>query len=266
MRAPRSSASGSNCEAAKVHHEHGRFDGEGRDNWDEKVQPGDDKRRYRSGSIDPWRGRWRVRVRVDGKRRLLGLYDTEAEAQDALAAYNALAEPRAIQTSGMTVDQYGQVHLRRKRIRGIRSIDDAINLWKKFIKEDELGGMPLDSVTVNAAEEWLDRALARPIQYQHAHSRNGVLLSRSRIQNGLNVIKGTFDEAVKGGLVASNRFTLLRVPGRPKGKDVHDVSRTVRALDRGFAKASFTISRRRMCTSMTRRRGRAFAMARKAVR
>lgn len=45
------------------------------------------KRANGSGTVEYHRGRWRVRVVVDGKRRTIGTYDDEAKARRMLAAW-----------------------------------------------------------------------------------------------------------------------------------------------------------------------------------
>lgn len=68
----------------------------------ERDAPGSISReRQRDGSI-----RYRPRIRIEGQRQSLGLYDTEAEAEDVLAA---ALERRGATESGTTLRAWGEM-------------------------------------------------------------------------------------------------------------------------------------------------------------
>jgi integrase len=119
-----------------------------------------------TGSIDELPdGRWRVRVTVGGKRRVLGCWDTEKEAQRRLDAWNSAVSNRAIEApSGVTLAAYGAEWLDRRELNGsraraaVRDVDSERSLWRRHVEPSKLGGKTLGDIRprdVDAFVEWL---------------------------------------------------------------------------------------------------------------
>jgi len=146
----------------------------------------------------------------------LGLFASESEARAAAEAHRK----NFAKNRGPTLSEFGVGHLDRRELHGKRGVKDERNMLQLFVCEDPLGQKELSRLGNIDAEEWLDRMLRRRIQYEHAHSRNGRQLSRSRIKNALTMINGGLDAAVRMQLAPGNPFRSLRVPARAKGNDV----------------------------------------------
>jgi len=169
-----------------------------------------------TGSVDLCKGRWRARIRFDGKRVSLGLFDTELEARAAVAAHR---KNRGGDHASSLAD-FGNDHIDRRELHGKRGVEDDRNIWGLFVRDDLLGQKDMTKLNARDAEEWLDRMLRRRVSYARNDKRNDRPLSRSRIKNALTTINVCLDSAVRMGVLQSNPFRHLRVPTRAKGDDV----------------------------------------------
>lgn len=83
-------------------------------------------RKFRYGSVDEHpkgSGRHRVRVRVDGRQRVIASGLSRAAAEATADAYALVRDAEELR-QGITLTQFGAGFLDRREKRGIRSIDE----------------------------------------------------------------------------------------------------------------------------------------------
>jgi integrase len=150
-----------------------------------------------SGSIEQVQsGRWRVRVRVAGKRKTLLTFDTEAEAQAYLA--QAIAAIQSAPDEGVTLWAYGiQVLTQRELSRKIRDPGADWGRWRGHIEHDPIAAIPVRSMRDVHIEDWWERLEAKGLAYQTR-------------QNCLNVLRVIFRQAKKRRVCAHNPCEGLR--------------------------------------------------------
>ena len=76
------------------------------------------RRFYGYGTIEPRRGRYRVRVVIDGRYRDLDTCDTREDAESLLRGYAVLAAAGEVVTHGETLRDYGARWLDQRELAG----------------------------------------------------------------------------------------------------------------------------------------------------
>jgi len=143
----------------------------------------------RAGTIESLpSGRFRVRRKdVNGKYRPLGTFDTEDEAELALAA----PFPTASDKIKITLRSFGEEYLERRKASGIRDIRTDRSRWEIHIGPDPIAVVPLRELRPKHVRDWRDRLRAKG-------------LAPSTIRNTLNLLRCALQDAVERDMVREN--------------------------------------------------------------
>lgn len=183
------------------------------------------RRRNGEGTIEYHRGRWRVRVWVDGKRKTLGSYETREKAERMLRAHLALVSSgRVIATSKLTVAALGEELLDMRELDGnrhgepVRAIADERSVWRRHVLPSELATKPVISVRVADVEafmRWLRRRKAVSTVRKGdgvEHRETDRTISAQTQRHALRIVRQVFAEAVRRELIATNPAALVAAP------------------------------------------------------
>lgn len=140
-------------------------------------------------------GRYRVRARINGTRKVIASGLPKAEAEETANAYQLLRSEADLR-EGVTLTQFGAGFLDRRERAGIRGIRSDRNRWSLYIDRDPIGGLPVSTLRRRDVLEWLDR-------------RSG--LSAQTRKNAINLLRVALQEAVDRELLEQNPARDVRV-------------------------------------------------------
>lgn len=183
-----------------------------------------------TGSVTPHRDhngrvRWRVRLTVDGKRKSLGLRDTEDEARRLLAA---ALEQLAGEEKGVTLLAWGEVWLQRRATDGLHRPDSQQqdgSSWHTHVASAPFAGWPMRKIRRVDVVRWVKSLLrkeavrARVVRKKggDAHEAPGVPSGESagRLESGADTQTSALD-ARRAGVQSSRppRVVLRKGLGR----------------------------------------------------
>ena len=155
----------------------------------------------RTGSIELRGGRYRVRVRVGGGRRvILGTYDGRDEAERILAAFLADVETGAVLLPATTtVATWVSEWMDRRELSGrIRGIDEERAVVRARILTAPFADWSVESVRPIDVQDWVEDQLRR--------------LARESVRRSLRLLRQAFDDAVRRELLSVNPASAVRVP------------------------------------------------------
>lgn len=164
-----------------------------------------------SGTVEPFRGKFRARL-PDGKRTVLGVYDTPERAARILAAHMATATAPA----GDTLETYGARWLDLRERMGVRGIDQERARWHAYVEPWECYRWPLRLIKRGDVRHWIDGLTG-----QNAAEP---LADQTR-RNALNTLRVCLRAAFEDEIIASNPALELRVHPRGTTKDTWDYLR-----------------------------------------
>lgn len=158
------------------------------------------RRPHYAGSVDVQRsGRWRARLRIQGERRTIGTFATEAEAKGALDAYiAALGQMGSHPAEGRTLNQVAASVFVLRRAEGYRSVADDENRWKNHGEPWALASLPVSELRAADVREWLSSL-----------ARSGLATQTRR--NCLTMLRAILEHAVDGGELHENVADGIRV-------------------------------------------------------
>lgn len=191
------------------------------------------------GSIDQFRGKWRVRVWIDGKRRQYGpLYDTEEQAALKLACWHRTRSGYDT-ASQITLRAFGAEWLELRTQEGsahrqrVLSIETERSAWNRHVSTSELADLAVVEITEKHIESF-----ARMLRDKHAvytitsgpvtarvfdHRDTGVALSASSQRHVLRLLRTCFDHATDEQLITKNPAARARPkPGGRRPRDLSD--------------------------------------------
>src|SRR5690348_6937884 len=115
------------------------------------------RRKPGTGSITPRRGRHLARLRVNGRVRSIGTFDTEQEAERVLSAAAAkLASTDYVAVGGTTLREVGERCLDRRELDGLRGVDTDRSRFKCHIGPSWLGRMPVKAIATRDVRRWAE--------------------------------------------------------------------------------------------------------------
>lgn len=159
--------------------------------------------RSASGSVTAHKGRWLVRLTIDGQRKSLGSYDVQEEAEAALAV--ALEELRPSQRGGLTLRAWGARWLERRATDGLhRSATKDAARWRAYVESWECADWPMRKLARQDVVRWV-RALLSERK-----------LARQTASNALNLLRCALQDAADEGLVPGNVSRDVKVPKVPR--------------------------------------------------
>lgn len=175
----------------------------------------------RDGSIA-----YRVRGWLNGERESVGLYDTEAEANDMRAAW---LEKHADAPAGMTLAMWGARWLDLRETSGEhRNAQGDRSRWSRYIGSAPIADMLLRSVQRRHVMAWLDDVVRMtPVRARtfgtgdskrtECTERPGERLSAQTVRHALRLLSKCFSDAVKREHIAANPCADIEAP-KPVGK------------------------------------------------
>jgi hypothetical protein len=166
------------------------------------------RRRHGTGSITPRNGRHLARLRVRGRLRSIGTFDTPEEAERVLSAAAAkLASPDYVAVGGSTLREIGERCLDHRELDGLRNVPTERSRFKCHIASTWLGAMPVKAITARDVRQWLEE-LARK---EAADRRAPRKVSRQTRKHCLNLLRACFDQAIADGVIEMNPVTGIKL-------------------------------------------------------
>lgn len=181
------------------------------------------KRPYGSGTVEPYRGKFRARAPrlPDGRRPIIGSdFETEVEAARACDEH-ALTLAEAGLASGTTFRVWGDRYLDRRELGGARNIASDRSRWKLHIATAHFADWPLVNIARRDVKDWLARLTqqqASDVRAKDPKKRKAVYLRKPRKIGAqtrlhcLNLIRKAFDEAVDDELISVNPAKGIKPP------------------------------------------------------
>lgn len=143
-------------------------------------------RSWGTGSVSPWRGKWRARLPGRYGRKSLGTFDTETEAHKTLAA--ALAQIAEVPLDTATLGSWGEKWLKGRDVReGVAKRDQA--RWQAYIAGAPIASLALLEVDAQDVDEWLRGLRGK---------RAGKLAAQTK-QNALGLLRQALGAACRPG-------------------------------------------------------------------
>ena len=178
-----------------------------------------------TGTIERCRGKFRARLTLEEEGRIsLGVVDSAAEAAAILEATRAdLERARGRVSGGATLSEYGVTFLARREAAAYRGLKADKNRWKVHVAQSGLASLPVAAITPMDVRDWIERLARRPAKPGHGHkSKQGGKLSRSTLQNALNLLRVALESAVEDRILETNPARGVRLPMRTS--DLHRAS------------------------------------------
>jgi integrase len=173
------------------------------------------------GSVSRHRGAWRVRATIDGVRKSFGIYDTEEEAEEVLAAVLEANKP----SYGLTLRSYGPRYLKDRAADGFhRALHQDESTWRQHIQTAPFIDFPLRRIERVHVARWV-KSLARkegkrPIrrkvdgEWKVTLLGTGKPLSLSVMRSALSLLSVALGDAADDGLIPANPCAGVRLPKR----------------------------------------------------
>jgi integrase len=170
------------------------------------------------GSVSKSGNRWRASVRIDGRNRYIGTFDTEEIAEaEVLKARNGKREAPTDQT----LKQWGMTWMHRRQHDGVhRCWKDEQLIWRTRIAGTKIESMQLADITTGHVRDWV-RELMQSRKKKWAASEETDDLGRSgysrcTLVNALNCLRVCLRDAVLEDLIPANPARELRIPRMPR--------------------------------------------------
>lgn len=176
------------------------------------------RRRWGTGAIEQSAdGVFRARLPGNGPR--LAPCATYDEAATLLAcALAELADGSAVKSGGHTLRGFGITFLDDRELAGGASIQTDRSRWRRHIETATFAGWSLDSIQPHDVREWLSALMAKHGAPGKGHKKKArPRLSRTTVQNTLNLLRRGLEAAVEAGHLRENparAITLSANPGR----------------------------------------------------
>jgi integrase len=155
-------------------------------------------------------GRKRVRKWVDGRRRSLGIFATDEEAEIVLGAVG-LETNETRHREGVTLAQWAERALERRELQGLRGVDREQSRWAMHVAGTELAALPVHGIERADVQRWLDRMLVKRSR------RSKKTLGRQTVANALTLLRAVLEDATARGAAATNPARDVHLP-RAHGK------------------------------------------------
>lgn len=170
------------------------------------------------GTVTRYRGRFRARVSVVGKRVSVGTFDLEADAWGAIAEFWKLHAAEVTKTPGLlTLTDWGRDYLDARETDGVhRSVQRDRSVWRARIDASPLGAEYVDTITPREVRSWVKDQLKTPSE------RTGKPPAKQTVVNALNLLRVALEEAVEAGHIEINPARNVRVPKIATDKETWD--------------------------------------------
>jgi integrase len=154
---------------------------------------------------------------MPGNGERLSPRKTYEEAETLLnAAMLELAEGRMVEPGTETLRGFGLDFLDDRESAGVADVGTDRSRWKQHIEAAHFIDWPLGSVAPHDVREWLSsvsrKSVARGFRHKKASRRK---LSRTTVQNTLNLLRCCFTAAVEADHIETNPAREVAVPDGP---------------------------------------------------
>lgn len=164
-----------------------------------------------AGTITPHKGRFRLRMPVDGERRSVGVYDTREEAERVRAALLVeQAADTAGRMRGLSLRVFGERFLTEREIEGVRGIRTERSRWKTHVDTAPFADDPLDMIGTPVIDAWAKAMQRKMTATPYRASKR---ISRKTVREVVSLLGLAFDRARVLGLVAENPVDPVKVRG-----------------------------------------------------
>lgn len=160
------------------------------------------------GAVTRYRGRFRARVTVDGRRVSLGTFTVEADARGAIAEFWRLRLAQTASVPGLiSVREWGRQYLDARETDGVhRSVQRDRSVWRARIDAAPIGSQCVDVLTPRDVRAWVAEQIKTPSQ------RTGQRPSKQTVANALNLLRVALEAAVEAGHCETNPARDVRLP------------------------------------------------------
>lgn len=175
------------------------------------------RRTYGTGTVTTLpSGRHRVQVRLPGRKRAGGVFDTPEEAERIRAslvverndaARRAELQEGAEEPGPLTLARWGEETWLKRRVTRVRWPAQDKSRWRLHVAPSQLARMPLADVRSKHVRAWLDELLTK--------KSGGKLLTARTVRHVFNLVRKAFADAHEDELVAANPAVGVKIPKRP---------------------------------------------------
>lgn len=175
------------------------------------------RRRRGTGTINPIRhedGSVTFRPRLPAAGPRLSICASYEEAEGLLdAALVEIAERRLAPSSAKTLRVFGATFLDDREAAKVTSIDTDRSRWKQHIEPAYFADWPLGDVKSHDVREWLAGLMRKNASPGHGHkTQKKRRLSRSTVQNTLNLLRSCFTAALEAAHIRENPVADVSLP------------------------------------------------------
>lgn len=170
----------------------------------------DRPRSHGQGTIERRKGsdgtvRYRARYNVNGAKETIGTFDTEAEADGAIAAYAAKLGT-VVPVAGETLASWSAIWLNEREVDGVhRSVKKDRHAFKRVTRAP-IAQLPLAAITPRDVREWV----AAQVKEKPA---------RQTVANSLNLLRVCLEQACEKGKLERNPALGVKVPKMARTKE-----------------------------------------------
>jgi len=160
------------------------------------------------GTIEPRRGRFRVRVLVEGAYKDLDTVDTREEGESLLRGFSALAAAGEVATTGETLREYGSKWLDQREIAGSKNIKTDRSRWKLHLSSAPFIDDPIRNVGRRDVKAWMAGLCAKGA----ADRRGKRKISPQTVKHCLTLLRSCLQSAVDDEVIALNPAVKIKAP------------------------------------------------------
>lgn len=171
------------------------------------------KRAPGTGSVTPIPSGFWARLPINGKRESLGVYPSEAEADEVIEATRAKLAQRGVTTSAMTLRAWLAKYLDARELDGVRDIRTERNRCKTHIFTAPFVDDALASISTPAIADWVQQVQAKKTATPRHTKRT---ISRKTVKEVVRLLRSAFAAAIVQGLVESNPVAPVKVRQLPR--------------------------------------------------
>ena len=187
-------------------------------------------RAYGSGTVEKFRDRFRARgpLLPDGRRPVLGVFDTPDEAHSACDAHAFVSNEAGLVGGSLTLRAWGLRYLNRRETgtashqeEPARDIANDRSRWRRHIDTAEFADWPLPNIQRRDIKDWLNglsKSNAADVRAKDENRRKATYkrkprkISAQTRKHALNLLRKALDEAVEDGTILVNPSKGVKAP------------------------------------------------------
>lgn len=176
---------------------------------------------------------YRVRPRINGKRKVVIAGVSYPEALEASRAYEQLRDKREIE-DGITLAAFGLGFLDRRDRAGVKGIKQERQRWAQYVAKDALGALAIATLERRDVLDWLDRWSGSGFQ---------------TLSNALNLVQLALDQALDRDLCKTNVARSVKVPRGKRAKDRDELEGVLLPAEQGALLGAIPNELDRLCVT-----------------